>query len=858
MCRTFTNCPPVSLACAETYERTRFICTNCFLENGGHLFESEGPGHRIKCCTIEGEKHRDDSTLALKEFAKWIMNVADSNDEKTKNHLLSALFPSLKVLEKDIEVPSQEKVPSLFLVKTAMLLGQTKKYKMKVVLDSDVCSDFGKNMGYTLLNSRQVLKRNRESLEEPKNLVEYSNAFPRSLFGFFSELLRVVEKKKNFDRERKRKSRNAHYQPKPLNDLHIRRMACFFCSIILTIAFGGLKIWLTTIMASLSGKPQLLPSLQRILRTVHIISHSRKHEQRLEKKRLLDANPEERIVKGNYWNVAVIDNIDFKAKTFGYGNILDKTRKTSHATLRMLFQFELPTGILLQDLGKNPPEMSPNLFGTSSFVEELEKMYHNIFQQLLEISEDFDADEVSREIKKLSVPGCHINPPNVVILKPGPEPNKDRNVFEACDQYWNDVGLDITGHLDIFADQSIFQRLIKYHDKYDAVRVLLGQWHTSKDMCAALIAAFSAYGIFDMAALLGVRFLDKLDDVVDYVATCRVLELLWVAVGIAIHKYLKISKKRIDHILKGKNDALKVWYLYFRWAGYWRGHKIGIRTGDFQMQIKNLSAFAPLFPVTGKANYARSVTFFLSYLHDEPSLRELLYHVASVNLTREGRYFAFDEALERFGVKFIKNNIGGDLINPENLRRQIQGAQAEKERLNKMIAEFTDDPVIYKRGERAIQSRKDALWSLATKLTEAFLLPDSKKSPLFENAKEMTTGGVQKLLACYKKGIKRLELILKQDVYKTAERDTTGRRSKDLTRIKYVNLRAEKKKDEDNMDQDPEYEVEEILAKRTHWRRIQYLVKWKGYPREEATWEPVENLANSQKSVADFELRNST
>jgi len=39
-----------------------------------------------------------------------------------------------------------------------------------------------------------------------------------------------------------------------------------------------------------------------------------------------------------------------------------------------------------------------------------------------------------------------------------------------------------------------------------------------------------------------------------------------------------------------------------------------------------------------------------------------------------------------------------------------------------------------------------------------------------------------------------------------------------------------------------EYEVEEILDKRTRYGKIQYLIKWKGYPLSEASWEPEENL----------------
>jgi len=44
------------------------------------------------------------------------------------------------------------------------------------------------------------------------------------------------------------------------------------------------------------------------------------------------------------------------------------------------------------------------------------------------------------------------------------------------------------------------------------------------------------------------------------------------------------------------------------------------------------------------------------------------------------------------------------------------------------------------------------------------------------------------------------------------------------------------------VDDNEEYEVEEILDKRRHYGKIQYLIKRKGYSLEEASWEPEENL----------------
>jgi hypothetical protein len=58
------------------------------------------------------------------------------------------------------------------------------------------------------------------------------------------------------------------------------------------------------------------------------------------------------------------------------------------------------------------------------------------------------------------------------------------------------------------------------------------------------------------------------------------------------------------------------------------------------------------------------------------------------------------------------------------------------------------------------------------------------------------------------------------------------------------------------IDGQEEYEVEEILDSRLFRRHGQYLVKWKGYPLSEATWEPYENVANAQDLVDIFHASN--
>ena len=153
--------------------------------------------------------------------------------------------------------------------------------------------------------------------------------------------------------------------------------------------------------------------------------------------------------------------------------------------------------------------------------------------------------------------GSRINPPNVVILEPGPAPDSNTAVFKSIDMYLNDLEQDV---IDLACDAAIFARTKSYKNKDLACRFILGQWHISKAMCSALITAFSGYGLYSMAAKLGVRFLDKLEQNVDYRATCKVLELIHSAVGIAIRLHLNDKNIPLDTetIFRGNNNILKV------------------------------------------------------------------------------------------------------------------------------------------------------------------------------------------------------------------------------------------------------------------------------------------------------------
>lgn len=51
------------------------------------------------------------------------------------------------------------------------------------------------------------------------------------------------------------------------------------------------------------------------------------------------------------------------------------------------------------------------------------------------------------------------------------------------------------------------------------------------------------------------------------------------------------------------------------------------------------------------------------------------------------------------------------------------------------------------------------------------------------------------------------------------------------------------------IEDEKEWEVESILDYRERYGRGQFLVKWKGYPNSENSWEPVEGLESGQDLV---------
>ncbi|GET00647.1 hypothetical protein GLOIN_2v1474502 [Rhizophagus clarus] len=792
------------------YNKTRYVCCKCYEENGGHIYIRRGHGKRGVHCS-ETENHSGDVAASLELMGNWILQVAYEGNSDLQERILAVITPALQQLNntdnssqkskssssksniennslQTINLSSENKIlktPSLFAIKLIFKLYSINLNK----LNSKHSYLFGNKLAEFLLKNCKYLHVNKVFLENPQSLDEYQNAIPTELYNFFEGIISKLLFNRRQIANRVAKSRKVEYIPKEVNQKKLQKISTMLSSIILTIGFTNTSFWLTQTLTSLCRKPRLLSSLHRVLESVGIISHSITHERKLEIARMSISNPQSRIIAGpKIWNVCVIDNIDFKQSSFTWGNIYDTTRTTSHAILRLLFQFVLP--IELSSISNSSIELTENtfIFGqnqeASKVVHDFGKIIEGFFswelnnESILNWNYDFDMEIINKKIIEIYNTGNLLPPANIVILEAGGNPNNNDDIAKACDQYFTDLNINDNENINICCDEAIFRRIMQYHLINPRVCPLLGQWHTSKDMCSVLLVIFSSYGIYNLAAFLGVKFLDKLEQVVDYRSTCRVLDLLWGAVGCALNIYAKKNNLCFKDIINEENNLLKVWYFFFEWGSYWKGHRVGIRTGNSLLQIQCLAAFAPLFPSAGKLNYMKSTTNYLALLAKYPKLCTLLEYASSVNLTRDGHFYAFDEALETFGVKYIKENITGNIYNIENLKRQIKAAQAERERMDLLFGEFIGDIVI-SRKDRAVDGRHELFWTLIKSLLTAFDSSNPTSLPLFQNCKELTESGYTKLFSCYNRGKERLIQIYRQEVLKIDPVNTKGRRAKE-------------------------------------------------------------------------------
>ncbi|UZO05966.1 uncharacterized protein OCT59_026303 [Rhizophagus irregularis] len=282
---------------------------------------------------------------------------------------------------------------------------------------------------------------------------------------------------------------------------------------------------------------------------------------------------------------------------------------------------------------------SNRLIRANNSIDETLNMFQKVIFDLLDFKEiegeliyktNFDGETIKRVLLTKLDPECLGPSPNVVILEPGANPNSDEEILHVSEMYKEDFAMNNHSFLDIIADEAIFPA-------------------------------------------------------VNYRSTARVLDLLWVAVGIAINIYIKKIGISLSDIIDDENDA-HIWYLYYKWAGIWKVHWMGMRIGNFGLQRNSLSAAASLY-AKERLNYCG--TFKIPRDVNEDSR-----HVC----------FGFDEALKTFGVRFIKQNVYGNIIDEKNLRDQIKSSQDERERIDLLMTIYRQE--VLKTEDRNPQGRR--------------------------------------------------------------------------------------------------------------------------------------------------------
>eukprot|EP00962_Isochrysis_galbana_P038479 scaffold13658_cov212-Isochrysis_galbana.AAC.1 len=159
-----------------------------------------------------------------------------------------------------------------------------------------------------------------------------------------------------------------------------------------------------------------------------------------------------------------------------------------------------------------------------------------------------------------------------------------------------------------------------------------------------------------------------------------------------------------------------------------------------------------------------------------------------------------------------------------------------------------DVPKAYTQYATKLNSHLRLAWKTALEVTQAAQEENALKTALKSNTTIVFKVGDRvcrripnhtNKLEFFYSGPYRVQKVLSNSRYKL--RDLENRLVKDEVHIS--NLRPYHTiTDEDAVAED-EYLVEELLQRRGSGAKVEYLVKWRGYPRSESTWEPENELS---------------
>ncbi|CAG8438117.1 4683_t:CDS:2, partial [Scutellospora calospora] len=254
---------------------------------------------------------------------------------------------------------------------------------------------FGKALGRLIWKSKRNVKENIHYLENPLSLQEYKHGFPLTIRQFFNSMLDYIQYQKWITVHKKQQQRRIIVTE--YDSTRGEKISLFLISVLLTITFPSVNIWLTHILSSLCQKPHYQSSLYTVLCTANVVSHTSRHERRLTKMRQKDVDPCHKLWRGeNILNICIMDNVDLKEKTFTYDNIFDATRKTMHCIIRIIIQFKFPKP-LSEIVSENIVDIDIDTnfrVGTSIYLENELSRCTNMFNTLINENSDFDIQDI--------------------------------------------------------------------------------------------------------------------------------------------------------------------------------------------------------------------------------------------------------------------------------------------------------------------------------------------------------------------------------------------------------------------------------------------------------------------------------
>lgn len=133
----------------------------------------------------------------------------------------------------------------------------------------------------------------------------------------------------------------------------------------------------------------------------------------------------------------------------------------------------------------------------------------------------------------------------------------------------------------------------------------------------AITSVFSGFGLYQLALIIGVTYLDKFEKHVSAKSSWRIFEALWCALGIffgdmqqhseTLSELLGRIKKKVLQP-KGsfdlRDELLAVLACFFEAMTAWMAHQVARRTGNFALEVEALRYFLPYFVASGKSKYA--------------------------------------------------------------------------------------------------------------------------------------------------------------------------------------------------------------------------------------------------------------